>query len=378
MPSREENLPAARPRLEALTTLRFFAALHVVIFHLQVQGILTGGPWWYRNLAGIGYVGVDFFFVLSGFILVYTYGGPALEPRRFWQARFARIYPAYLVSLLAAGPFFYYAIKAQDVPFFAWSQQHLAGACILTLTLLQSWNPQAALTWNPVCWSLSVEAFFYSVFPLLARWTRTISRRRLVAWIGACSAISFSISLFYVVIHPDGLAKVNSGETTLFWRNVLSFNPLIRLPEFAAGMLTARLFLASKADRRFASALFFGGLAGLAAVVLCAARIPSSLLSPGLFMPMYAAMIYGLALRPRWAKLLEARGLVLLGEASYSLYLLHSIVLSSVFDAASFLPFWPRVACAVLAAFAASILSYKLVESPARRLLHPKRRDWTR
>jgi peptidoglycan/LPS O-acetylase OafA/YrhL len=367
------NSTLANPRLEALTTLRFFAALHVVIFHLQVEGILTGGTWWYRNLAGIGYAGVDFFFVLSGFILVYTYGGPALDSRRFWQARFARIYPAYLVSLVVAAPFFFQAVQTNYIPFFAWSQHHLAWACILTLTLLQSWNPQAALAWNPVCWSLSVEAFFYSFFPLLLGWTKRVSRGRLVVAIAACCGISFAISLAYLLVHPDGLAKVNSGETTLLWKNILSFNPLIRLPEFVAGMLTARLFLTAGTNRRFASALVGVGVVGLAVIVLCAARIPSSLMSPGLFAPLYAAIVYGLALRPRWASLLEMKGLVLLGNASYSLYLLHSIVISSVFAAASFLPFWPRVASAVIAGLAASILSYFVVESPARRLLHPRK-----
>ena len=93
-----------RPRLHALTTLRFFAALHVVLFHMRVIGILPGGPWWYQNFASIGFVGVNFFFVLSGFILVYTYDGPSLNVRRFWWARFARIYPAYILSLIVAAP----------------------------------------------------------------------------------------------------------------------------------------------------------------------------------------------------------------------------------------------------------------------------------
>jgi hypothetical protein len=69
---------SGRPRLEGLTTLRFLAALHVILFHLKVEGIIAGGPWWYQNFAGIGYIGVNFFFVLSGFILVYTYSRTTL------------------------------------------------------------------------------------------------------------------------------------------------------------------------------------------------------------------------------------------------------------------------------------------------------------
>ena len=106
-----------RPRLDSLTTLRFFAAVHVVLFHMRVTKILDGGPWWYQNFASIGYVGVNFFFVLSGFILVYTYDGFPLRARQFWQARFARIYPAYVVSLMAAAPFFFFAVRHLNLPF---------------------------------------------------------------------------------------------------------------------------------------------------------------------------------------------------------------------------------------------------------------------
>src|SRR5258708_3693928 len=191
-PSPTPNADSTRPRLVALTTLRFFAALHVVLFHMKVIGILAGGPWWYQNFAGIGYVGVNFFFVLSGFILVYTYAGPPLNARLFWQARFARVYPAYVLSLIVAAPFFFFALRHLDLPFFAWSKVHFAAACILTVVLLQAWVPQAALTWNSVCWSLSVEAFFYSVFPLLLRWYKSLSPRKIQLCLIDCWLASLS------------------------------------------------------------------------------------------------------------------------------------------------------------------------------------------
>src|SRR5216684_4890803 len=96
----------ARPRLPALTSLRFFAAFHVVIFHFQAMQIFIG-PVWFQKLSSIGYVGVSFFFVLSGFILVYTYAGRPMILKNFWRARFARIYPAYAFSLLVTALFFF-------------------------------------------------------------------------------------------------------------------------------------------------------------------------------------------------------------------------------------------------------------------------------
>jgi peptidoglycan/LPS O-acetylase OafA/YrhL len=361
-----------RPKLPALTTLRFFAALHVVLFHLRVIGIVAGGPWWYQNFASIGYIGVNFFFVLSGFILVYTYAGAPLNIRRFWQARFARIYPAYVVSLVASAPFFFLAVRTLNLPFFAWSKQHLVAACVLTVSLLQSWVPNAALTWNSVCWSLSVEAFFYAVFPLLMLWSGDTKPRKLLLWIAVTSLVSLSFSLLYVYLHPDGIAKINSGETTLLWKNILSFNPLVRLPEFVVGVFAGRLFLARNDNRSLAAPLMIGGLAIVAAITLLVGKIPSPFISAGFLSPAFAAIIYGLALRPKWASFLGARWLVLLGDASYSLYLLHSIVISKVFDRLPHLPLWLRVSAALAGGLGASLVSYLIVEEPARRLLRPR------
>jgi peptidoglycan/LPS O-acetylase OafA/YrhL len=366
-------LPTARrPKLDALTTLRFLAALHVVIFHMRVTGILPGGPWWFQNFAGIGYIGVTFFFVLSGFILVYTYGGSPVVPLRFWQARFARIYPAYILSLLLSAPFFFYAVKQLDIPFLAWSKQHLWAACILTLTLLQSWFPQAALTWNAVCWSLSVEAFFYLLFPFLLGGTRNATPRRLFVGIVGWSLLSLLASVLYIYVHPDGADKINSGETTLLWKNILSFNPLARLPEFLVGVLAGRLYLSAKNKPRLGTPLILAGVLVVTAIVLVAADIPRPLISAGFLSPAFAAIIYGLALRPRWAAFLEFRPLVLLGDASYSLYLLHSVVIGRVFDAFTLFPWALRVFLSLAAAVAASLLSFYLVEEPGRNLLRPR------
>jgi peptidoglycan/LPS O-acetylase OafA/YrhL len=367
------NARLGRPRLEGLTTLRFLGALHVILFHLKVEGILTGGPWWYQNFAGIGYIGVNFFFVLSGFILVYTYAASDLDPGRFWRARFARVYPAYFLSLAVTAPFFVFALRHLSLPFFAWSEGHLTLAALSTLLLLQAWIPQGALTWNPVCWSLSVEAFFYSLFPFLLRRTRTFSSRKLVFGIAAFSLMSLGISLAYVLFHPDGVNMINSSEVTLLWKNVLSFNPLVRLPEFVVGMLTGLLFLRRKSSQRLGSICILSGSAVIVLISALAARIPSPLISAGFLSPVFAAIIFGVAQEPQWTRFLTLTPLVLLGEASYSLYLLHSFVMTKAFDAMSYLPFAIRVALCVGAAIGASLASYEFIEQPARRFLRPSR-----
>src|SRR5580704_9263285 len=104
--SAPSELTAHRRSLKALTGIRFFAAFYVVVFHTRVGQVL--GDHGYRaasNFFASGYLAVPLFFLLSGFILAYTYEGQIEEPgdhRRFWEARFARIWPVYAVSLLMA------------------------------------------------------------------------------------------------------------------------------------------------------------------------------------------------------------------------------------------------------------------------------------
>jgi peptidoglycan/LPS O-acetylase OafA/YrhL len=360
--------------LNALTTLRFLAAFHVVLFHMLVLHIFDGGPWWYRNFASLGYVAVECFFVLSGFILVYVYNDTVDDARRFWQARFARIYPAYFLSLLATAPVFFYALRHVDVAYYAWSKHHFVPAVILTLGMLQAWFPHAALTWNPVCWSLSCEAFFYLLFPLALRWSRPLARGALYAGVAVCSIVSLSVALSYIVVHPDGIEQMNSPQLDLPWRNILFYNPVLRLPEFLTGVFVGRLFLTRGEGNRQALLLVVGGLAVLGVMTVLFGTIPLPMIVAGFLPPAFAAIIYGLALRPRWVAPLESRWLVFLGEASYSLYLLHSLVLIQVFSLTASLPLPLRQVLAPVASVVVAILAYLVVERPCRELLRPKGR----
>src|SRR5271154_3420401 len=129
MPAADSKIgQIGKRRLNALTTLRFFAAMHVVLFHCApTLAIKTGerlamttshSPAMVRELVAMvsqgmiavmdaGPWSVSFFFILSGFILVYNYGDGRrpLDAGRFWVARFARIYPVYLIGFLLAMPF---------------------------------------------------------------------------------------------------------------------------------------------------------------------------------------------------------------------------------------------------------------------------------
>jgi peptidoglycan/LPS O-acetylase OafA/YrhL len=370
------DLSDARPRLPALTSLRFFAAFHVVIFHFQAMQIFIG-PAWFQKLSSIGYVGVSFFFVLSGFILVYTYAGRPMILKNFWRARFARIYPAYAFSLLVTAPFFFYAVLTMNIPFFVWAKAHLKLASALVLSLLQAWVPPAALTWNAVAWSLSVEAFFYVLFPFLLLVLVRRSQPQLLLIAAASWLTSLVFSGSYVVLNPDRLSVVNADVLGAFWLNALKFNPLARLPEFLLGMACGFLFLRARRESKLALPLVLSGIAALLVVVYFSAVIPYPILHTALLAPAFAAIVYGFALRPNWGAILENRWIVLCGDASYSLYLLHSMIVGMYFHSTTGQLRYQSpmgILVFVLIAVSISALVYRFIEEPARRKLNPRRK----
>src|ERR1700728_4626085 len=124
-------LTTHRRSLRALTGIRFFAAFSVVIFHSRIGGyFFEHGHYAMAYFFMSGYLAVPLFFLLSGFILAYTYKGQMERPgdfRRFWEARFARIWPVYAVSLLLS-----------SVPSFPAPSP---GVALATLCMVQAWNP---------------------------------------------------------------------------------------------------------------------------------------------------------------------------------------------------------------------------------------------
>nr|HEV7954715.1 acyltransferase [Candidatus Acidoferrales bacterium] len=366
--------PILRPRLPGLTSLRFFAAFLVVLFHLQSMQI-TLGPVWFRELSSIGYVGVSFFFVLSGFILVYTCQGKSVNVMKFWRTRFARIYPAYVFSLLLMAPWFFYAATKLKFPLFAWATGHLKSASLLVMTLTQAWVPGNALAWNSVCWSLSVESFFYLLFPLLLLVFARRSRGRLLFYVAASWTVGLAISIIYLWLKPDGLSTTNSEVINAFWLNALQFNPMARLPEFMMGMACGFLFLRSKKNDKLAVSLIATGVAAFILVVRCGNWIPYPVLHTALLAPAFAAIVYGVALRPRYSKFLENKTLVLLGDASYSLYLLHTLAIGAVFQFSKTgfeNPTILKTVAAVTVAVLVSVAVYRWIEVPGLRMLRPK------
>jgi peptidoglycan/LPS O-acetylase OafA/YrhL len=371
------DLEAPRPRLPTLTSLRFFAASHVFCFHLLAFKIVTGRSL-FRAIASIGYVGVSLFFVLSGFILVYTYAGREVKAGEFWRARFARIYPAYVFSLLVTLPWFLYAVFHAHWQVVPWPVAHLKLAMLLQIALLHAWVPPAALVWNAVSWSLSVEAFFYLLFPYLLKWFARVSCVWLIALGALCWLATLAITGTYTILNPDGLSRINSDSYNAFWLSVVKFNPLVRLPEFLIGMACGFHFLRARANPKLALPLVCSGLLGFAVVAYLSDRVPYPMLHTSVLAPAFAIVIYGLALRPSLPATLNLRPMVLLGDASYSFYLLHSFLLWICFFGLN-LGFRQWGIGGVLLCFAItcglSIFIYLFLEQPMRRRLRGERKS---
>src|SRR5260370_20131762 len=179
---------------------------------------------------------------------------------------------------------------------------------------------------------------------------------------------------------------MDADALTAFWMNAVKVHPLARLPEFLLGMACGAIFLKSKtdgapwnaklgADTKFALPLVLTGLRIAATVAPYSAHMPYPVLHTSLLAPAFAAIIYGFALRPGWAAPLAWKPLVFLGDASYSLYLLHSFFLGPFFFTQTGEPRHRGLGWYFLyfvIALGISGLVYRFIEEPSRRKLRGK------
>ncbi len=269
------------------------------------------------------YVFVGFFFLISGFVLAYNYADrPKLDKGRFYLARLSRVYPTYLLVLLLSLPFL--AIEWQ-----AHTHRDFFLGLVLTPLALQAWVPALATFWNTVGWTLPAELTLYLLFPFLLVAIARQSHRlgtplRLVLAILAVWLVGMTPHLIYSLTNPDHLPAQADRFTYAFWLRALKYNPVAYLCTFTAGVLLARLHasLALPAARRFIAAAL--ALAGLAVFFAFAAdKVPYVLVHGAMLLPLFALLLLGLAGPNPIASVLAWKPIVLFGETTFALYLLH-------------------------------------------------------
>jgi peptidoglycan/LPS O-acetylase OafA/YrhL len=358
-------------RLNALTGLRCFAAINIVFFHFS-------NPQWFGWLAPVvnaSYASVSFFIQLSGFVLAYNYAGRArageLDSWRFWEARFTRLYPIYLLSLLMSW-------RMVSAEYHAHNHGMFWTGMVLTPLLLQGWIPSIATFLNTPAWTMSAEAFYYVLFPWFARWKRPARVAPHLAKMAGVWALGLVPGTLYILFNPDGIAHPDRWSWGP-WLQALKYTPLPHLASFVFGVMLATLDEMIGRASRLRLILGISGFAATFVLLALGPRMPYAIMHDGLLMPLFGCIILGLAGNNPLAGALAASPLVFIGEASYCLYLLHFnfwnlIHDSHVLNRLGLARFDPWISYLILIAMALAALH--LVEKPAQRQLRSWMRLW--
>lgn len=392
----------------ALTGIRAIAAFWVFFRHIRPQLVdaLGSGQMtqFVIHIASVGYLGVDLFFILSGFILTYTHLDTMTTDYSWKKAvgflwlRFARVWPLAAFVLMVFGAYFVFqAVSSGDPGYYS---QADPVRLLMHLTLINGWFP-APLDWNGVDWSVSAEWLAYLTFSVgvvaLLRYRQTASRRVMLV----------TMMLMMLPIMIIGFSM--QDDTILLFGNdsyvtAAGVIPIRVLSEFWVGAILAlvtRRYLVPNAPRP--ASLWRLPVPSITAVSIIVAILlvsrfdPVSNIRAGqaelyrgidmiapsesiIILPLLVLLIASLALCPRdpLARLLATRVFLLGGRASYAFYLVHPlvigvglIVLSRVGSAGD--GPHPLVMGVVLgtaaAAWVAAWLLWRFIEEPARRVL---------
>ena len=361
--------------IDALTGLRFIAALAVFIHHVCGKfGIL-------QNSYSIGSLAVTFFFVLSGFVLTYAYHdrlNTFSDVRQFCFKRFSRIWPLHVVCLILA--YTTYPSLGQ------FSADDVILKLSTHLLLLQSWVPdnEWVFAFNGVAWSISAEAFFYVLFPLLmfgnGKWLRS-------TWIALLAIVFLSAAGVHFAERYGNVSGVD------FFR-IGHLNPLMRLPDFLIGILAGNVFLARQVSTNRPYQFWVDTIQELACIFLIVAISvwvgDSKFQQKIMFAPWgsqflgswfrveYPVLLFGITVyvfgksQGFLAQLLRNRLMVYLGDVSYSFYMIHFLVLRKIYvghESYGLLTSWQLAGLSLLISLGLAIILYELIEMPMKSWL---------
>jgi peptidoglycan/LPS O-acetylase OafA/YrhL len=353
--------------LKPLTAMRFFAAMWVVAYD-YVPSLSVPMP----AVLGKGYLGVELFFVLSGFILSHVYMQAFGEGRfrypDFLWARLARIYPVHLATLVGLA---FVVVLAASLRANVGDHVLALSSLPAQLTLTQAWGLGLAGGWNHPSWSISAEWFAYLTFPGFALLFWPLRQR---PWVAALLAGGLVIGLNVAF---RALAGFPLTEATIAW------GALRIVPCFALGCAVWLLWRAETIRASWLAAA--GVVASITAVVICAlVGAPDYV-----FICIFGAVILSLgSLASTGSKRLTAPLWVYLGEVSFAVYMVcipWQLVFAHGAKAVLHLPgdtlppwLWALLFVGVVPA---AMVLHHLVERPAREAMRrhgvPFARYWT-
>jgi peptidoglycan/LPS O-acetylase OafA/YrhL len=380
-PAIKTSAAAKYGRLEPLTGLRGVAACSVLVAHaIDTSFYYSGAAIFHAFAARLAYFGMALFFVLSGFVIQYNYAGSfASQPLgaatyRFFVARFARLYPLYIVSIICS-------LSYIPPPTFG-------PRVILTyLTLTQSWLNVQFATFAPD-WSISAEWFFYVAFVPLTFAVAGL-RRPILALAILCGpgAVALAASFYYwhqpLTEFSQHWFWHRAGISADPWAWFSYYSPYLRLLEFLAGVLVAKSYQVHESGGRAPVAAWFVMVVALAwcAAVIFDGAITSKaflgyILPSFIFAPVLAPLMLCLCrYESSLSRLLASRPAVFLGEISYSIYIwsffvmtmMTSFYVSAEKSALAYANSVVKMIVIVGLTIVFAYGSYALIEAPSRR-----------
>jgi len=291
-----------KQQINSLTASRAFAAVMIYIFHFGRDILPMKKLSCLFNSANLA---VSYFFVLSGFVLYISYRKSSFTYGNFLSKRAVRIAPAYFLALGLSVILYFYFYKS------GYSPDYLK-QLIYSLLFIQAYIPGYALSLNIAAWSISVEMFFYILFP----WLLVVQKKNNRLFIYGTIVLFILTQAAYIVFFKRDFSHI---ENFTFF----VYSPAIHIHEFLIGMIGGFLF-----ERYTFKKIRFAPLPTIILCVIIGLIVSRSITNldfqAGLMAPLFMALILATAVyNPRF---LNVKTFIFLGEISYGIYILQFLV----------------------------------------------------
>jgi len=339
-------------RIEQLTFSRFLAAFAVVFFHFGKNIFPFSHPF-FHFMVKEGGLSVSYFFILSGFVMMIAYGDrQKINAADYFKNRVARIYPVYFIGILMVVLFTFFVLK--QLPSFY--------EIFLNIFAIQAWVPPKLMSLNFPGWSLSVEFFFYLIFPFLfnhfyrKKKTFTIFITIILLWL-------FSL-VFFNWGMKGNINMINEKTTS----NFLNGFPVLHLNEFMIGNL-AGIYFREKLQNAYKNYDWVLMLIVVIFILMLKFQLPVNY-NNGFMAVIFVPFILFLSLNTGYiTKLFNHQFLIYLGEISYSIYILHYpvfIFTKWILQKVKILGDLKVFCVYIVVLLLASAFSYSYIETPLR------------